>query len=760
MKIETANTNDVNTNINNTNTFKINASAKAFRILSDSIYTDKITAVQRELITNALDAVAVKGSGEVTVHSPTKLDPTFSVADSGIGMTETELVELYTTYFASNKADSNDVTGALGLGSKSPFAYTDSFSVVSKKEGKEVTLLAFVNSNDLFEFSILSVKDISDDETGTTVSFAVKAEDVSTFEEKLVRLAKWIDGPISYNKDSVKAIAATEKVVAVGNYSLYVSDEEMSSYSSAVFVKMGPIVYPTSFSALSYMPERVVNQYNIKLNFNKSVIEVPMGAVDIAPSRETLDSTPRTVEAIKTALTEISEYFENQVKAVPTASDKVDFVKKYANLLEVVSAELTPDADLRIKVRGNNGRISSIHKHTGYMVVELSSKGRLKSRFTEEISSGVEFDSKVANRFDYDSSYSFKKKLKAYMAANDITTVYMVSDSLIQSLTKLGLAVSIDKDVRNTKATTSTSYKKRESVDVSTILARSVGYSMRINGEAKHKTYEDLKNEEVVFIYKDYARQSSVVSKYSGLLNQLKSFSPVIAITPSEMIRFRSNCKKAIPNVKIVELDKSMVEFETMLLAKLRKLFNVRKWKKLYASVEDKPFLLESFRENYSDGAIYLTDEIAYTVADLSSYSIVGALRNSSNSKIVKLYEDYEDIMNKLASKVVFDSFKAAETEDLANIKDVLHDMDCNSALVTKIFTAGNRGNDVLRLSYMNNALTTLFDNLNGTRVSDAVATIAPMNELIAKYYTSYNSLEIEKGAYKLALATYHICNN
>jgi hypothetical protein len=60
----------------------------------------------------------------------------------------------------------------------------------------------------------------------------------------------------------------------------------------------------------------------------------------------------------------------------------------------------------------------------------------------------------------------------------------------------------------------------------------------------------------------------------------------------------------------------------------------------------------------------------------------------------------------------------------------------------------------------MNNALTTLFDNLNGTRVSDAVATIAPMNELIAKYYTSYNSLEIEKGAYKLALATYHICNN
>ena len=50
-------------------TFTIQANHKAFKILSDSLYKDKIKAVIRELSTNAIDAhVMAKNSDPYEVH--------------------------------------------------------------------------------------------------------------------------------------------------------------------------------------------------------------------------------------------------------------------------------------------------------------------------------------------------------------------------------------------------------------------------------------------------------------------------------------------------------------------------------------------------------------------------------------------------------------------------------------------------------------------------------------------------------------------
>ena len=70
------------------NQFSIEASAKAFMILSDGLYSNKILAVIRELSTNAYDSHVDAGVGDraFEVHLPTRLEPFFHVRDFGTSM--------------------------------------------------------------------------------------------------------------------------------------------------------------------------------------------------------------------------------------------------------------------------------------------------------------------------------------------------------------------------------------------------------------------------------------------------------------------------------------------------------------------------------------------------------------------------------------------------------------------------------------------------------------------------------------------------
>lgn len=88
----------------------------------------------RELSCNAKDAHVDAGKGDVPfeIHLPNDLEPWFAVTDFGIGLSHEDVTGLYRTYFDSTKTKSNDVTGQFGIGSKSPFAYVDQFTVEAR----------------------------------------------------------------------------------------------------------------------------------------------------------------------------------------------------------------------------------------------------------------------------------------------------------------------------------------------------------------------------------------------------------------------------------------------------------------------------------------------------------------------------------------------------------------------------------------------------------------------------------------------------
>jgi HSP90 family molecular chaperone len=86
--MKTAETTVTNTSLSNSKVFKIVASAKSFSLLSDKLYKDQLTAILRELGTNAYDAhvEAKKADIPFIVTLPNSLEPTLTIEDTGIGM--------------------------------------------------------------------------------------------------------------------------------------------------------------------------------------------------------------------------------------------------------------------------------------------------------------------------------------------------------------------------------------------------------------------------------------------------------------------------------------------------------------------------------------------------------------------------------------------------------------------------------------------------------------------------------------------------
>ena len=98
MKLSQNNDEVLLSNVQGKGEFKIRNSAKAFSILSNSLYSDKIKAIIRELSCNAYDSHVAAGCPDkkFKVHLPNVLEPYFAVQDYGIGLNQSEVENIYT----------------------------------------------------------------------------------------------------------------------------------------------------------------------------------------------------------------------------------------------------------------------------------------------------------------------------------------------------------------------------------------------------------------------------------------------------------------------------------------------------------------------------------------------------------------------------------------------------------------------------------------------------------------------------------------
>ena len=123
-------------------------------------YSDPATAVLREYAVNGFDSHVEAGiaSRPISVTLPTKLEPHLTIRDYGKGLTPEQIENLFCSYGASSKRDSNDYTGCLGIGCKSAFAVTDSFTVTTFHGGKARTYNCYLDESEVGKAALLSEK--------------------------------------------------------------------------------------------------------------------------------------------------------------------------------------------------------------------------------------------------------------------------------------------------------------------------------------------------------------------------------------------------------------------------------------------------------------------------------------------------------------------------------------------------------------------------------------------------------------------------
>lgn len=282
---------------------RIKESPKAFMILSDNLYSDSRLAVIRELASNAWDAHIAAGRADVPfeVKLPTSWDNTFYVKDFGTGISEEDIYDMYMVFFDSTKTESDAFMGQLGLGCKSPYSYGATFTVESRQAGVKKTYSMYKNADLIPSVSLLDTSP-TDEPDGLTVSLAVKADDIYKFQNaakyalmympvapKIIGMSDFAPHDVSYTeKHDVYGVRSTHSVY------------------SGVRVVQGVVSYPVDVRMVAEAANVSFDPRLINLCDHMNLdLFVPIGKVQVAPSREALKYDLTTANNLATILMEV-----------------------------------------------------------------------------------------------------------------------------------------------------------------------------------------------------------------------------------------------------------------------------------------------------------------------------------------------------------------------------------------------------------------------------------------------------------------------
>lgn len=318
-------------NVGETYKYKIQQSAKAFAVLS-SCYSNKIRAIVREIACNGVDShvAAGKHTVPICVHLPSGLEPWFSVTDFGVGLDATEVENVFTTYFASTKSDSNEYIGALGLGSKSPFCKVQNFTVMATKDGYTRVFSAFMDESGEPNVALMT-EQVTNFPSGVEVT--VPVDDVDDFykyanEAQYIfqhfKVQPIITGNSNYRPSQIRYL----KHLIGKTYLRYAETNGYHDHRKGCFAIMGSVAYPIDIPNSRQVLGDLVQYltYPIDIHFE-------IGELDILPSRENLSYIPLTIDAIKNKLQELSDSLYNKLTTDLTTLDNEWNKLKYASAL-------------------------------------------------------------------------------------------------------------------------------------------------------------------------------------------------------------------------------------------------------------------------------------------------------------------------------------------------------------------------------------------------------------------------------------------
>ena len=249
--------------------FRIQLTRESFKNMVGAIYSNPIAAIIRELACNAYDSHVLAGFPDkpFSIHIPTFFEPYFEIEDYGVGLDDNEVENIYTVLYNSTKKNSDAQIGCFGIGAKSPFVYSDNFTVTAIKNGICRVYSMYISSDGEPSYSLMG-ETSTDKPNGVKVNIAVEQADIPTFKNSATNILTYFP---------VKPICNLN--LEYQNYTTEMSGE--------ITVDGKTIKYECGGGRKSgYIMGNIL--YHEALQIEHLHIHVPIGCLQIPMSRETI----------------------------------------------------------------------------------------------------------------------------------------------------------------------------------------------------------------------------------------------------------------------------------------------------------------------------------------------------------------------------------------------------------------------------------------------------------------------------------------
>lgn len=279
--------------------FTIGDVSVVIEILRNKLYRRKVPTLCQEYISNARDAMREVGNttDRIEITLPSTFAPTFKVRDFGPGISPDRMYNVFIKYASSTKRDTNKQTGGFGIGAKSAWSYTESFSIVTYIDGVQRTYVAHIGANNNGRLDYLG-EEKTTEANGTEIQIPVSPKDINEFKTAAFRATYFWreeEKPTFKNLHQIdKDQTLRVQGEMIGNIEI---NNELPEYILPSHVNTSVVA---SIDGIPYVIDSTLVEKLDNLNklydsiSGQLVIHVPNGELEVSASREEISDSKFT----------------------------------------------------------------------------------------------------------------------------------------------------------------------------------------------------------------------------------------------------------------------------------------------------------------------------------------------------------------------------------------------------------------------------------------------------------------------------------
>lgn len=286
--------------------FAIGDAGIVFDVLRSKMYSNPISAICREISCNARDAHREVGTPNVPIeiYLPNYIEPYFKIKDYGPGISPDRIENIYIKYGSSSKRNDNSQTGMYGLGAKTPFSYSDTFTISTTHNNIKYNYSCIIDETKVGKLILLD-KAPTDDHNGTEIIIPVKSTDFKSYAQWIEHATRhWEIKPLFKGGDII--YNTFSKVLSGKGWDLL--SNKYGNDSNVKFI-IDDIEYLVNINTLSsFIDTSIITS----VRSGTFVLYFSIGQISLSANREQVFLDKQTQACIKQRFDDIS----NEIKSV------------------------------------------------------------------------------------------------------------------------------------------------------------------------------------------------------------------------------------------------------------------------------------------------------------------------------------------------------------------------------------------------------------------------------------------------------------